>query len=499
MKTATPFLAAALAIIAASACLSCKAEQTFQAPGPGKWYPAGKQALAEMVDGFLAEKPGSPIAGRPVGIISPHAGYPYSGKCAGAAFSAIKGLSYDRVVVIGISHGLPFNGAALLRVGSYSTPLGKMQIDTDANDQLLRNKLFASMPEAFSPEHSLDNQLPFIQRALKGDFKLVPIIIGMATPQDVKAIAQQVKPLLQGNALIVVSSDFTHHGASYDYVHFTKDLKDNLKKLAMSAAQPILKLDYDGFMKHIEGTGDTICGRNSIGVLLNALPRESKGTLARFYTSGDVLGDYSSSVSYLSFVFTQGEPNAQKEKTMMINEKSQAALLSIARQTVEAAIAGKKIPSNEVADPDLQREQGAFVTLTRNGELRGCIGQFTATEPLYMVVRKMARASALEDPRFDDRRLKPADIADVKIEISVLSPMTRVKDPLKEVKIGTHGIYIRRGFNAGTFLPQVATEYKMGLEEFLSTCCAHKAGLPPDAWKDPATEVYIYSAQVFGE
>ena len=139
------------------------------------------------------------------------------------------------------------------------------------------------------------------------------------------------------------------------------------------------------------------------------------------------------------------------------------------------------------------------MTLMKDGDLRGCIGQFTADEPLYKVVVNRAWSAALEDPRFSNFRLKPADLPTVKIEVSVLSPMVRVKDPAKEVKLGVHGIYIKRGWSTGTFLPQVATDHKMTLEEFLSTCCSQKAGLSPDAWKDPATEVYVYTAQVFGE
>ena len=149
--------------------------------------------------------------------------------------------------------------------------------------------------------------------------------------------------------------------------------------------------------------------------------------------------------------------------------------------------------------PSCRITRGAFVTITKGGALRGCIGRFTADEPLHKVVAKMARASATEDPRFVGRRLTAAELEDINIEISVLSTMTRIKDPLEEVKLGVHGIYIRRGARSGTYLPQVATEHNMTLEEFLSSCSSSKAGLAPDAWKDPQTEVYIYSAQVFGE
>ena len=489
MKAPRVAAAAAAALLLAAAGY---AEEIFRTSGMIAWYPPEKDKLAGLVDSLLAEKPDQPVAGRPIAVIAPHAGYTYSGKCAGAAYSTLKGRSYDRVVAIGISHSVPFVGAAVLRADAYATPLGTIPVDRDACALLLKDKRFAELPRAFAQEHSLDNQVPFLQRALKGEFKIVPVLVGQADAGMLKEIAKQVKLVIDSTTLVVVSSDFTHYGPNYDYVPFRDKLKDNLKKLAGRAAEPILRLDADGFLNHVQETGDTICGRNSIAVLLYALPRGTKAALARYYTSGDLAGDYTTSVSYQSFVFTEAD-------VMMISEKGQQALLAAARQTIEAAIAGKKLPALKIDAPELQLHQGAFVTITKDGDLRGCIGQFTADEPLFQVVSKMARASALEDPRFASNRLKLEDLAGAKIEISVLSPMKRIKDPLKEVKLGTHGIYIRRGFSAGTFLPQVATEYNMTLEEFLSSCCSHKAGLPEDAWKDPQTEVYIYSAQVFGE
>jgi len=500
MKISRSRLMAAMMLAGMLGAASCRAEQQpLTAAGAGRWYPADKAELSAMVDGFLAEKPDAAPPGRPVGLIVPHAGYRYSGKCAGAAFSAVKGLEYARVIILGLSHaGMP--GAAVLNAESYVTPLGAIEIDRDACTRLLAEKPFAEMPRAFVAEHSLDNEVPFIQRALKGRFKLVPVLVGAVTPEEVASIVQQIKPLLGKDTLLVASSDFTHYGRDYGYAPFAEDVPANLAKLAKEAAEPIVKLDADGFAGHVERTGDTICGRNPIAVLLQALPKDAAGTVARFYTSGGLTNDYSMSVSYQSFIFTRKETNnSQKETTTMLSKEAQTELLKIARQTLEAAVSGKKKPPIKTDFAELQNEQGAFVTLMKDGDLRGCIGQFTADEPLYKVVVNRAWSAALEDPRFENFRLKPADLPAVKIEVSVLSPMVRVKDPAKEVKLGVHGIYIKRGWNAGTFLPQVATEHKMTLEEFLSTCCAHKAGLAADAWKDPATEVYVYTAQVFGE
>ncbi len=180
-----------------------------------------------------------------------------------------------------------------------------------------------------------------------------------------------------------------------------------------------------------------------------------------------------------------------------LSEAGQRELLKIARSVIEAAARGLPDPDCRPAGlPELEQPLGAFVTLHKHGQLRGCIGCFLPDKPVWQVVAEMARSSAMNDPRFAP--LAEKELPHVRIEISVLSPLVRTNDPLS-LELGVHGIYIKRGWRSGTFLPQVATEYHMSKEEFLSACCAHKAGLPPDAWKDPDTEVYLYTAQVFGE
>jgi len=180
-----------------------------------------------------------------------------------------------------------------------------------------------------------------------------------------------------------------------------------------------------------------------------------------------------------------------------LNELQRQWLLGWARRVVEAVLHGRTAPVETPDDPVLCTPCGCFVTLHVNKELRGCIGTFQAGGPLYATVREMAQAS-LEDPRFTHRPLRAAELDRLEIEISVLSPLVRTADPLS-LQLGKHGIYIRRGFMSGCFLPQVAEETGWSREEFLSYCCAHKAGLPSDAWKDPKTEVYLFTADVFGE
>ena len=183
----------------------------------------------------------------------------------------------------------------------------------------------------------------------------------------------------------------------------------------------------------------------------------------------------------------------------MLSDSARKALLGIARQAVESAVRGVRAEMPPEQDPEVCQPQGAFVTLRTHGRLRGCIGQFIAQKPLYQTVHEMAVAAATEDPRFYSMRLRPAEMDALDVEISVLSPLRRIKDPMAEVELGTHGIYIKQGYRSGCFLPQVATETGWSKEEFLCQCCAGKAGLSPYAWKDPRTEVLVFTAEVIEE
>jgi AmmeMemoRadiSam system protein A len=182
----------------------------------------------------------------------------------------------------------------------------------------------------------------------------------------------------------------------------------------------------------------------------------------------------------------------------MFSAEQRQTLLALARRSVVAAVAGKPPLRESSQDPAFTQKCGAFVTLKTSGELRGCIGQFICDGPLYDTVQRMACAAATQDPRFWNCRIKPGEVDRLDIEISVLSPLERTRDPLI-LELGKHGIHIKRGGQSGCFLPQVATETGWSKEEFLSQCCAGKAGLSPDAWRDPKTEVYLFTAEIIEE
>lgn len=180
-----------------------------------------------------------------------------------------------------------------------------------------------------------------------------------------------------------------------------------------------------------------------------------------------------------------------------MNDAQKQTLLRTARDTVKAVLTGGALPKPKSSDPELNAPCGCFVTLKNRGQLRGCIGQFTSDRPLIELVVEMAKASATGDPRFFADPITADELEQLDVEISVLSPLRKTDDPLS-LRLGVDGIYIKRGCTSGCFLPQVASETGWSKKEFLSYCCAHKAGLPADAWKDPETEVYLFTAEVFG-
>jgi AmmeMemoRadiSam system protein A len=179
-----------------------------------------------------------------------------------------------------------------------------------------------------------------------------------------------------------------------------------------------------------------------------------------------------------------------------MNDSQKQILLKVARENVEAAVNHWPAPKPHTDDADLNKHCGCFVTLKNGEDLRGCIGQFVADKPLIEMVAEMAKASSTGDPRFFADRITAKELPKLDIEISVLSPLKKTDDPLS-LRLGVDGIYIKKGFSSGCFLPQVATETGWSKEEFLSYCCSHKAGLPPDAWKDKKTEVFLFTAEIF--
>ncbi|MEK7821493.1 MAG: AmmeMemoRadiSam system protein B, partial [Planctomycetota bacterium] len=277
----------------------------------GFFYPRDPEKLKEMLNRLLANAPQKELAGRPVALISPHAGYDYSGGVAAHGYKAVQGKGYKRVIVLAPSHyGKRYRGAAILKARYYKTPLGQVEIDQEVCNQLVehppyfgRDALFGYYSGAYKNEHSIETQLPFLQTVL-GEFKLVPVLLGVLMEDDFQKIADALRPYMDENTLVVASSDFTHYGDRFSYTPFRSNIEENLKKLDHGATERILALDFDGLMRYREETGITACGFYPIAVLLKLLPKETQGTVLVYDTSGRMVNDFSQSVSYTSIVFT---------------------------------------------------------------------------------------------------------------------------------------------------------------------------------------------------
>jgi len=465
----------------------------------GTWYPAETGALRAAVDKYLRDAPAPKLAGPVVALVVPHAGYRYSGPVAASAYRAVGPGVFDRVIVIGPSHYGAFRGFSVMDVDAFATPLGNVPLDQAACAALRRHPLHSAQEAAQRQEHSLEIQLPFLQRTLR-NFKLVPVLVGQLGPGDEAAIADALRPWLSARTLVVVSSDFTHYGPRFDYVPFGDQVKENLRKLDMGAVELILKKDAAGFASYVERTRATICGRHPICILLRLLPEHARGTLLKYDTSGNRTGDWTNSVSYVALAFA-----GRGSSTGGLSLKERKTLLQIARTTLNTFAKTGRVPANfdEIypITPRLRAPGAVFVTLTKGGKLRGCIGRIPFPEvaaklpPLYESVRLITVESAARDSRFPP--VTAGEVEQISISISVLSRPIEVKGP-EGFRVGEHGIVIRRGARQAVFLPQVAVEQGWDREQTLSQLCL-KAGLPPDDWKKPGMKFFVFTAEVFDE
>jgi hypothetical protein len=274
-----------------------------KSPIAGSWYPGTSADLTKLVNGLLAEARLPALSGRPCGVISPHAGIQFSGSAAACGYKALQGQTVNRVILMGPSHYTCMHGMAVSGVDAYETPLGKVRVDRKICEALARQPLFQGPSHAEMPEHSLEMQLPFLQVVL-GEFDLVPLVVGELGRHDYAVAAAELRKYVHEETVVVSSSDFTHYGPRFGYVPFRDKLKQNLAKLDGDAIKKIIARDASGFLRYVDETGATICGSRPIAVLLQMLPPEARGTKLMYYTSGDLLQDYTDTVSYASIVFT---------------------------------------------------------------------------------------------------------------------------------------------------------------------------------------------------
>jgi AmmeMemoRadiSam system protein B/AmmeMemoRadiSam system protein A len=469
----------------------------------GPWYPADPAQLQRMLDGFFDSLPLPARETAVRGIIAPHAGFLYSGRCAAKAYRALTpDQGIRRVILMGASHSRGFHGACVADYGAYATPLGTVAVDVGICRALAGKELFQSNRDIMRYEHALENQLPFLQKALgSGGYKLVPIVFGSLAKKEFEKLAAAISPFVDAHTLVVASSDLTHYGDSFSYTPFKGDIKGQLTALDTGFIETIRKLDFESFYRYHEKTGITACGFIPIGVLIRLFEkRGSDCRLVDYYKSGDLTNDYSTSVSYASLLLCAGGAGKDAAEPIGLDRAEKKMLLELARSTLEGHFLNKPAAGDEEdrfsAHPRLKENLGVFVTLRERSELRGCIGSIIGVEPLYRGVTANALHAALDDPRFEP--LPARELGQVEIEISVMTPLRQIGD-YRSIRLGSDGVVIRDGPAQAVYLPQVATETGWNLDQFLASLCA-KAGLDRAAYRSsPTMQFYVFQAQVFGE
>ncbi len=467
----------------------------------GEYYPADKEALANILTTLLDKAKPSGTNADIVGLWVPHAGYSFSAQIAANAFYSVKNRKYDTVIIIASSHQIAFRAASFGDYDSYRTPLGDVPVDRELIKKIKEETELATfLPQAHTLEHSVEVQLPFIQTLLPGT-PIVPIVLGQLDSDDCKRLAKAIDKVTRDkNILFIASSDMSHYPSYQDALRVDGQTLQAISDFNIGRLDI---LNRSMLRENIPGLVCVLCSWPALETVMFLVERRGAKyvDILPYANSGDVSGDKDRVVGYGAAVFHTKEKNIKKGDPLMesINftpqEKQQ--LFTIARRSILAAIRKEPIPDFPHPTENLLLKRGVFVTLTNRGRLRGCIGYFDPVYPLGDMVSRMAVAAATQDYRFAFDPVTEKEMDDIHIRISILSEMKKIES-VDEIKLGVHGIWVSQGSHSGTFLPEVAKETGWSLTELLEHCCADKAGLPPDAWKKGA-DIYIYTSQVLDE
>ena len=460
----------------------------------GAFYPADPKELSTMIDDMLAKATPGPVDGEILAAVSPHAGYPYSGPVAAWTYAALKGHKYARVVVIAPSHYVGFGFTSVYDGDAYTTPLGTIPVDKEFARRLAKMNSTIELSDkghqatADAPEHSVEVELPWLQTVL-GHFELVPIVMGDQSYESSRALGVALAKMLRNehDTLVLASSDLSHY--------HTYDQAETIDHKTLHALEA---WDYLSMSRNFATQVWEACGGYPIIAAMIASERlgASHAVVLNYANSGDTAGDKSRVVGYgaVAFVKNPARGGAQEPPfALTLREKDE--LLRLARKSVETAVHEHKLyDAAAPAAEALNQERGAFVTLKEHGELRGCIGYITPMKSLAETVRDVAAYAALEDSRF--KPVTAQELPLLEYEISVMSPLRRVLD-IKEIKVGKHGLIMKQGDIEGILLPQVPVEEHWNRDTFIQETCL-KAGLPRQAWKDDDTDIFMFTALVFG-
>jgi AmmeMemoRadiSam system protein B/AmmeMemoRadiSam system protein A len=383
---------------------------------------------------------------------------------------------------------------------AYMTPLGKVPVDKEFARRLAKMSSTMQLSDkghqatADAPEHSVEVQLPWLQKVL-GNFELVPIVMGDTSYESSRALGVALAKMLRNDhdTLVLASSDLSHYHPYAD-----AETIDHKTLHALEA------YDYYSMSRNFQYRGPgapgiwEACGGAPIVAAMIYAERmgANKAEVLRYANSGDISGDKSRVVGYSADLFVKSAQGADAATPFSLTDQDKTELLALARKSVEYMIVNKDpfLPSAPASET-LNREYGAFTTLTEGGALRGCIGFTSPAKPLYITVRDTATLAALRDPRFAP--VTAAELPKLAYEISVLSPLRRVID-VEQIKVGRDGLMMKNGNFEGLLLPQVPVDRNWDREMFLEQTCA-KAGMNVNCWKDENTDIFSFTAMVFNE
>jgi len=413
----------------------------------GQFYPASPSQLKAMIEGMVDEKAAKEEV---IGLVSPHAGYIYSGWVAGAVMSKIK--FKDTFIIMGPNHTGMGKPCSIMTEGVWKTPLGNVEIDSELGKRILATSSYLQEDyAAHQYEHSIEVQLPFLQY-FKADIRLVPIILAYAPGATYKEIGKEIAKAIKDSnkeVVIIASSDMTHY-----------EPQESAQRKDMQAIEAILGLNEDELLKRIDELNISMCGYAPTVSLISAAKElgATGAELVRYQTSGDTTGDYSAVVGYAGVIITVMHPIAR-----------------LAKKTVETFVKEGKTPQPEELTPEMKQKAGVFVSIHKFGELRGCIGTIEPTEKnVAEEIINNAINSATRDPRFPP--IAPNELKDLSYSVDVLTAPEPI-DSQDQLDPKKYGVIVEAGFRRGLLLPDL--EGVDSVDYQIDICC-QKAGIASD-------------------
>lgn len=465
----------------------------------GSFYPRDPDSLNSMIEEFLElQHPQSiPSNHKILGIVSPHAGYTYSGFVAGKVYREILGREYKTVIVISPSHQVYFPFASVFDGDAYVTPLNSIKVDKELSHEIASQNSFVRLSkeghswQKVIPEHSLEVQIPFIQKVLPSA-KIVPIVMGRQDNQTIHALVLAIVSSLKklnvaDQVLLIASSDLSHYH-SYEIA----------KNLDAKLIDVFNNFDYFKLSSMSQNNEFEACGHGPISVVMQVCEAlgGNKAQSLFYATSGDspfartqkdrVVGYFAGALLKI--------PNYYPKELPEFSEKEQKELKNLVANTIESVVLGIKKPAIEYSSlpASFSYQFTGFVTIEKDEELRACMGHTFTTKPLYLELQDVARLSATSDWRFG--KIKPDELPYLSYEITILSRFRKVFD-FSQIEVGKHGLYIRYKNQNGLLLPQVARERNWDVPTFLEHLCI-KAGLPKTTYLDQLAEIFLFDALI---